>query len=112
MSLLQRDIESDSPHPIISRPSTGAENHCEFRYLSTRDSCNKLCSIFRYSTFLGVGADHEATDILKKDERDITLRAELNEMCALESRFGEEDAVVGNDAHLMTIDVCEACIFA
>ena len=42
--------------------------------------------------------DHEAGDVLQEHERDLALRAELDEVRAFLRRFGEQDAVVGDDA--------------
>ena len=41
-------------------------------------------------------------------QRDAALRAELDEMRALERRFGEQDAVVGEDADGIAVDVGKA----
>lgn len=57
---------------------------------------------------LGLGADHEARDVLEEDERDAALGAELDEVGALLGRGGEEDAVVGDDADLVAVDGGEA----
>jgi len=41
---------------------------------------------------------HEARDVLQEYEGYPPLHAQLDEMGALERRFGEQDAVVGDDA--------------
>ena len=43
-------------------------------------------------------ADHEARDVLQEQQRDAALVAELDEVRALQRRFGEQDAVVRDDA--------------
>lgn len=57
---------------------------------------------------LGLGADHEAGDVLEKEERGVALGAELDEVGALEGGGGKKDAVVGEDTNTVTVDVCEA----
>ena len=52
--------------------------------------------------------DHEAGDVLQKDERDFALRAKFNEMRALERRFRKQDSIIGEDAHGITEDVRES----
>ena len=54
---------------------------------------------------LVAAADHEAGDVLQEDERRVGLVAELDELRALLRRFGEEDAVVGEDADRVAVDV-------
>ena len=49
-------------------------------------------------------ADHEAHDVLEKEQRNAALAAEFDEVCALEGGFGEENAVVGEDADEMAVD--------
>ena len=49
---------------------------------------------------LVAAAHHEAGDVLQEDQGDAPLRAELDEVRALLSGFREDDAVVGDDAHM------------
>ena len=53
---------------------------------------------------LGLGADHEARDVLEEDEGNAALGAELDEVGALLGGRREEDAVVGDDADLVAVD--------
>src|SRR6202043_1142848 len=52
--------------------------------------------------------DHEARDVLQEDERDAALRAELDEMRALERAFREQNAVIGDDADGIAPDAGES----
>jgi len=54
------------------------------------------------------GSDHEAGDVLEENERDAALAAELDEVRALLSRLGEEDAVVSEDPDGEALDAREA----
>ena len=53
-------------------------------------------------------ADHEPGDVLQEDERDPAPAGELDEVGALQRRLREEDAVVGEDAHRVAVQVGEA----
>ena len=53
-------------------------------------------------------ADHEAGDVLQEHQRDVALVAQLDEVRALQRAFGEQDAVVGDDADRIAVDVGEA----
>ena len=45
---------------------------------------------------------------MEEEEGDTALGAELDEVCAFEGGFGEEDAVVGEDADGVGVDAGEA----
>ncbi len=53
-------------------------------------------------------ADHETGDVLQKDQRDAALRAQLDEVRALQRRLGKQDAVVGDDADRHAVQVGES----
>ncbi len=72
------------PHPIITRPCASAHNDSEFGHVGTCDCRDELGAVLGYAAFFGVGADHEAADVLEEDERDASLSAELDEVCAFE----------------------------
>ena len=48
------------------------------------------------------------SDVLQKEERDVALAAKLDKVRTLDCRLGEEDAVVGNDADGVAVDVRKA----
>ena len=52
--------------------------------------------------------DHEAGDVLQEHERDAALAAQLDEMRALQRALAEQDAVVGEDADRIALDVRKA----
>jgi len=96
------------PHPIITRPGAGTHHDSEFGHVGTCDCRDELGAVLGYTALFGVGADHEATDVLEEDERDASLSAELDEVCAFERRLGEENAVVGDYADLVAVYSGEA----
>ena len=65
---------------------------------------HELRAVARDAARLVLGADHEAGDVLKEDERDPPLAAELDEVRALLRGLGEEDAVVGEDPDRVALD--------
>ncbi len=53
-------------------------------------------------------ADHEAGDVLQEQQRDLALRAQLDEVRALERAFGKHHPVVGDHAHRLSVQVGKA----
>lgn len=72
------------PHPVISSASARSYYDGEFWHVGAGDCGDELGAVFRYPSFFGVSADHEATYVLQEDERDVPLGAKLDEMCAFE----------------------------
>ena len=75
---------------------------------STGDRSDQLGTVLRDATGFVLPSDHEAGDVLKKHEWDLALTAELHEVGALQAGFGEQDAVVGHDAHQMAVNARKA----
>ena len=53
-------------------------------------------------------ADHEAGDVLKKDEGNIALSAKFDEVSRLERAFGKQNTVVADDADRIAPDPRES----
>lgn len=53
-------------------------------------------------------SDHETCNILKEHERNLSLAAQLNEVCAFLGALTEEDTVVSDNTHWVPVDVTEA----
>ncbi|MNN06427.1 hypothetical protein D3C81_1192170 [compost metagenome] len=53
-------------------------------------------------------ADHETGDVLQEQQRDATLAGQFDEVRAFLRRFREEDAVVGQDRHGVSVQVGKA----
>ena len=94
---------------FVAAAAAGIAYDGELRHLRARDRRDELGAVLGDAALLRVGADHEAADVLQEDERDAALRAELDEVRALEGGLGEEDAVVGEDADAVAVDAGEAC---
>ena len=56
----------------------------------------------------GLLPDHEAGDVLQEQQRDVALAAQLDEVRAFLRRIAEQDAVIGDDADWIAVDVREA----
>lgn len=95
-------------HPIIPRPKTAPGDDSELRYLRARDRRHEFRAVLRDAAVFGLGADHEARDILQEEEGNLPLRAELDEVRAFEGGSGEEDAVIGEDTDSVTVDAGES----
>lgn len=70
------------PHPIIPCPGTRAHHDGELGHVRARHRGNELRAILGDAAFFGVGADHEAADVLEEEEGDAALGAELDEVSA------------------------------
>ena len=65
--------------------------------------------MFSNALMLVLLADHEAGDILQEDKGHLALRANLNEIGTFGRCLAKEDAVVGNDTHLLVVNTTETC---
>ena len=92
-------------HPVVAGPERAAHDHRELGHPGGRDRGDQLGPVLGDPARLVVAADHEAGDVLKEHERDPPLIAELDEVGALERALGEQDPVVGQDAHRVAVDV-------
>src|SRR6202011_4259776 len=95
-------------HAIIAGTETAADDDGEFGHARAGDRGNELGAILGNALRLVFLADHEAGDVLQKDERDFALRAKFNEMGALERRFRKQDSIIGEDAHGIADNVRES----
>src|ERR1700724_3710662 len=67
---------------------------------SSKPSTVAACFIF--------ASHHEAGDVLQKEQRNVALARELDEMGALERALAEQDAVIAKDADGKTVNVSKA----
>src|SRR5260370_26867324 len=95
-------------HAVVAGPKAAADDHGEFRHGGGRDSGHHLRAVLGDAGRLVFAADHEAGDVLQKDERDAALRAQLDEMGALQCAFREQDAVIGENTDRVPPDPSEA----
>lgn len=98
----------NSPHPIIACPETSPYHNGKFGHIGAGDSCDQFRPVLGDPAVFGFGANHEAADVLEEQERDIALRAQLNEVGAFEGGGGEEDAVVGEDTDGVAVNFRES----
>ena len=57
---------------------------------------------------LGLGSNHEAGDVLQKQQRYSALVGQFDEMRALQGRLGQQRAVVGEDGDRLAVDRAKA----
>ena len=96
-------------HPIVTRTATGAKDNSQLGHLGAGNGRHELCAVLGDAAGFGVAPDHEAGDVLQEEQRDGALRAELDEVRAFEAGRAKEDAVVGDYADWLALDVGEAC---
>mmetsp|Transcript_43437 Transcript_43437/g.93051 ORF Transcript_43437/g.93051 Transcript_43437/m.93051 type:complete len:374 (+) Transcript_43437:504-1625(+) len=101
-------VVSPSAHAVISSPMAAGDDHCDLRNISTSNGVHHLGTISSDPSILVRFADHEASDVLEEEKWDSPLVAQLDEVRAFLSRFAEQDAIVGDDADGVTMDVSEA----
>ena len=76
-------------HAVVSGAETAADHHREFRHVRARDGHHEFRAVFRDAAILVFFSDHEARDVLQEHERRIALRAEFDEVRALERALAE-----------------------
>ncbi len=69
-----------------------------FGHFGAGDRGDELRAVLGDAAGLVALTDHEARDVLQEEQRHAALRAELDEMRALERAVGKEHAVVGENA--------------
>ena len=98
---------SPSAHAVVARAVAASHNDGELGHVGAGHGRDQLGAVLGDSLALGVAADHETGDVLEEDQGNTALRAELNEVRALQSGRAEEDAVVGHDADAVAVDLGE-----
>ena len=79
---LARPVAS-SAHAVISGPVRSANDHGELRDGSISDRVDHLGAILGDAAMLELFAHDKARDVLQKHQRDVALRAELDEVSRL-----------------------------
>src|SRR6056297_3277924 len=90
-------------HGVIAGAERAADDDGELRHVRTGHRRDHLGAVFRNAGLFVLFADHEAGDVLQKNQRDVALIAKFYEVRALERRLRKQDAVVGDDAHRITM---------
>src|SRR5260221_4341335 len=100
--------EGAPAHAVVAGAERAAEDHRELAHARARHRRDHLRPVLRDALRLVFAPDHEAGDVLQEEEGDAALRAQLDAVRALERRFGEEDAVVGDDSHRKAVQLRES----
>ncbi len=95
-------------HGVVAGAERAADDDGELGHVRAGHGRDHLGTILGNAGLLVLLSDHEAGDVLKENQWDIALIAQLYEVRALQRRFGEQDAVVGDDADRVAVDVSEA----
>ena len=94
-------------HGVVAGAEAAADYHREFRHVRTGHRCHHLGAVFGDAGLLVFLADHEAGDVLQKHQRHVALITQLDKVRTLERAFGEQDAVIGNDADRIAVNMRE-----
>ena len=90
-------------HAVVAGTVAAADDHGELGHRRGGDRGHQLGAILGDAAGLVFPSDHEAGDVLQEHQRDAALAAQLDEVRALQRRFGEQDAVVGEDADRIAV---------
>lgn len=102
------NTHSSPSHSVVPSAIRATNNDCKLGDISTRNSANHLCSILCYPTLLSSRTNHVSGDINEEKERNLALRAQLDEVCGFECAGREQDSIVCYNAHWVTVDVSES----
>ncbi len=87
--------KSAAAHAVIAGAVGSAGHDRVARHAGIRHGIDELGRILGDAAALGIGAHHEAGDVLQEQDRHVALVAKLDEMRALERGVREQHAVVG-----------------
>ena len=91
-------------HAVVTRTIGSANQHGDLGYIGRRHRRHQFGAMFRNALGFIFAPDHEAGDVLQKHQWNVALAAKLDEMRALQGRFGEQHAVIGDNPHRHAID--------
>jgi hypothetical protein len=100
-------IKENAGLTVISGAEASSDDDGQLGDVSARDCADHLGTVLGNAAFLRLGSDHVTGDVHEEEQRDLALRAQLDEVGRLERRRREEYAVVRYDTHGEAVDVCE-----
>ena len=96
-------------HAVVAGPERAADDDRELGHLGRGGhGRDELGAVLGDAAGLVLASDHEAGDVLQEEQGDPALARQLDEVGALEGRFAEQHAVVGEDAERVAVQVGEA----
>ena len=95
-------------HRVIAGAETAAHHHGELGDFGAGHRHHHFGAVFGDSARFGFLPDHETGDVLQEHQRDAALGAQFDEVRALERRFGKQDAVIGDDADRVAVQMGES----
>mmetsp|Transcript_84168 Transcript_84168/g.234670 ORF Transcript_84168/g.234670 Transcript_84168/m.234670 type:complete len:267 (+) Transcript_84168:75-875(+) len=95
-------------HGVGSSPMASTDYNRDLRHGRASHGVDHLGTVFGNAAVLVSLSDHEACDVLQEQQGHLALAAQLDEVRTLLRRLAEEDAVVGDDADRIAVDVRKA----
>ena len=92
-------------HAVVSGAEGPANDERELGKPGRGDGGDQFGAILCDAAVLVSRADHETGDVLEKDERHFSLRAQLDEVRPFERTLREQNAVVGENSDWVTENV-------
>ena len=93
---------------VVPGAEATSDDNGQLGDVRTCDCADHFRAVLGNATFLCFGTDHIPSDVYKEKQRDLALRAQLDKVRRLECRRREKDAIVRDDTHGKTVDVCES----
>src|SRR5574344_1301301 len=100
--------ESAPAHAVVACAKAAPNHHGELGHTGRGHRRHQLGTVSRDAFVLVLAPDHEAGDVLQKHQRNLALTAQLDEVRALDGGLAEQNAVVGDDAHLHAFNARKA----
>ena len=94
-------------HSVVSSAKGPANDDGELGDRRVGDGVDHLRPVLGDSSSLVLFSNHEASDVLKKDQRQPARLAKFDEVSALERALGEQDAVGCEDSYRESPNPCE-----
>src|SRR5690606_12636273 len=97
-----------SAHAVVACAEAAADQYGDLGHVGAGHGHNQLGAVFGDAFGFVRLPDHEAGVVLEEQHRDVALAAQFEEGPALLGGLAEQDAVVGDDADRVAVDVGEA----
>src|SRR5690554_4487991 len=95
-------------HAVVASAEGATDQYGDLRYVGTGYGHDHFGAMLGNAFGFVFLANHEPGDILQEQQRDVALAAQFNEVGAFLGGFAEQDAVVGDDAHRVAVDMGKA----
>jgi len=107
-SAISNKKEGKQALTVISSTKATSDDNGQLGNVRTRNRADHFSAVLGDPTFFCFRTDHVPGDVYEKEQRNLALRTQLNEMRRLECRRREQYAIIRDDSHGIAVDVCKA----